>query len=302
MTILIDTLRAHAASFDDRKYPTEVYLYLLEEIARASTPNKLGNVLAQLIAWKDGKVKGTPTGAFIESRTGRRYAVSRPRPNVLTPQKEEILSSRPFFEWVQKTRAISAFDIGLLDELATFGLWRPASVVMSVFILHCIRPRAFPICDVWVLLAYRLLVGPKEAAQIESVSKRQIYMEYQIWWSRVVLEAELDVRNAPLEKLKELDSGIWAFGKYASKLLVVRESLRQSQRVAKKVAGNERLEGNSGDAFKHRAVAIWNAGKPGKSQGAAIAEAALEFGIELKPSYRFHPGSHFWRWRQQGIR
>lgn len=301
MTILIDALRAHAASFDDRKYPTEVYLYLLDEVARASTPTKLGNVLAQLIAWKDGKVKGTPAGAFIESRTGRRYAVSRPRPNVLNPRKEKILSSQPFFEWVQEARAISAFEIGLLDELATFGLWRPASVVMSVFVLHCIQPRVFPICDVWVFLAYRLLVEPKEAAQIESVSERDRYTEYQIWWSRIVREAELDVSNAPLEKLKELDSGIWAFGKHASALLVAREPLRRRPIVVKKVAGDARLRNDTADAFKHRAVAIWNAGRPEKSQEAAIAEAAMEFGIELKPSYRFHPGSHFWRWRQQGI-
>ncbi|ASV96730.1 hypothetical protein [Paraburkholderia aromaticivorans] len=301
MTILIDTLKAHAASFDDRKYPTEVYLYLLDEVARASTPDRLGEVLAQLIAWKDGKVRSTSAGAFIESRTGRRYAVSRPRPKVLNPKKKEVLSSRPFFEWVKKTRTVSAFDIGLLDELATFELWRPASVVMSVFVLHCIRPRAFPICDVWVLLAYRLLVEPEKAGQIESVPKRQIYLEYQIWWSRVVLEAKLDVRSAPLEKLKELDSGIWAFGKHASKLLVVREPRRRSQRVVKNVADDERFEGVLGDNFKHRAVAIWNAGKPGKSQGAAIAEAALELGIELKRSYKLHPGSHFWRWRQEGI-
>lgn len=301
MTILVETLKALATSFDDRKYPTGVYFFLLDELARASTPTRVSSILAQLIAWKDGKVRYTAAGPFTENRTCRRYSVGKPRPNVLSVEKEQTLSSQAFFAWARNTRETAVFEIGLLNELATFRLWRPDALVMPVFVLHCLQPRVFPIADVWVFLAHKLLTKPEEAALIDSLSEVDRYKVYQEWWLRVVLEAEIDPATAPIEEVKTMDSGIWAFGKRAAALLGAGNPRGRKPPAKSPLAGDQRIMNDAEGSLKHRAVAIWNAGKPGKSQATAIAEAARELGIELKPSYRAYPGSHFWRWRQQGV-
>jgi hypothetical protein len=56
--------------------------------------------------------------------------------------------------------------------------------------------------------------------------------------------------------------------------------------------------GTGSDAFKRRAVELH---RSGKTQSQAIIEAARELDINLPASYIDHPGSHFGRWRKQGI-
>ncbi|WP_152570809.1 hypothetical protein [Massilia sp. LC238] len=61
---------------------------------------------------------------------------------------------------------------------------------------------------------------------------------------------------------------------------------------------SEASVGTGCGAFKRRAVELHRSGKP---QSQAIIEAARELDINLPASYIDHPGSHFDRWRKQGI-
>jgi hypothetical protein len=61
---------------------------------------------------------------------------------------------------------------------------------------------------------------------------------------------------------------------------------------------SEASVGTGSDAFKRRAVELH---RSGKTQSQAIIEAARELDINLPASYIDHPGSHFGRWRKQGI-
>lgn len=61
---------------------------------------------------------------------------------------------------------------------------------------------------------------------------------------------------------------------------------------------SEASVGTGSDAFKRRAVELH---RSGKTQSEAIIEAATELDINPPASYIDHPGSHFGRWRKQGI-
>jgi hypothetical protein len=297
--LLISLLRKLAMQFDDRKYPIEVYFHLLEQTRIAATPAELGSALLHLLAWKLGKLSRDPDGPFIAQPSGTRYAIQNASPKVISERHEEILLSREFFNWAQKVRTIQYFEAILIHELGRFELW--STTVMPVFLLHCLQPRIYPIVDRWVLLAHDLLDGDQDSEfQARPRTDVEAYVAFHDWWLRVLAEAGLGPMSAQLNQLKEIDSGLWAVGKRAARLVAEMQSEVDGAEAAdgSSTGARRRIGGTDTDEFKRRAVAIRNSGK---TQRQAIIDAGAELGIALKPSYLQYPGSHFERWRKQGF-
>ncbi|WP_395402140.1 hypothetical protein ACHMW6_28895 [Pseudoduganella sp. UC29_106] len=119
------------------------------------------------------------------------------------------------------------------------------------------------------------------------------YAAYHAWWLDVLAEAGIGPMSAQLNQLKEIDSGLWAVGKQAKRLAAKQHDAPDTQEAYVMPAIS-----TDSEQFKHRAVELRGRGQ---TQLNAIVMAANELGIELKPSYLKYPGSHFDRWRKQGL-
>ncbi len=127
-------------------YNRMVYYHLLEQVRSASTPADLGEALSQALAWKDGKIRRDPNGPYVAFPCNTRYRVEQTKPNTLSENHRQILSSDDFYEWAMRAREMQYFDVALIHDLdRRFGLW--SSVVIPVFVLHCLRPQIYPIVD-----------------------------------------------------------------------------------------------------------------------------------------------------------
>lgn len=303
MQQLIALIRSSARDFDSSSYPVEFYFDRLRDIARASSAAALCHHVVLAIAWKDRKIRrkavGSKTGGALSANDGAGYTMLRTRPNTLSARHTAILRSQAFFEWARRVRNLRHFDIEVLHQLRRFGLWR--SVVIPVFVLHCLNPRVFPIADRWVFAAHRRWTSPEDRALPPSVTD-DAYVGYQAWWAAILKVANLDPLSAPLPALKEIDAGLWVIGKHAGS-----EANARAGRAARAVvlvghgiepAGRRTVIDTGSAAFKRLAVDHW---KAGKTQMQSILEAANELGISLKPSYMDYPASHFHRWRLQGV-
>ena len=296
MSLLIKLLRSLAREFDDQRYPSDIYYHLLSQVRDAASPAALGAALAHMLAWKDGKVRRDKAGPHIALPGYTRYVVGVTKPNTFSEHHAGILASDEFFDWASRVRKIEHFEPALIGQLQQFGLWN--SIVIPVMVLHTLNPRIFPIVDRWVLLAYRLLcpAAPEGAGIAMTLDN---YIAYQAFWLDLLGEANLAPMSAQLGQLKELDGGLWVFGKRASAIAAasIPDDAEGNDGLLEMVE-KEPAIGSDSEQFKRRAVALRN---EGKTQSQAIREAAEEFGIDLKPSYLRYPGSHFDRWRKQGI-
>ncbi|QXI36580.1 hypothetical protein [Pseudomonas xantholysinigenes] len=295
MTLLTDLLATAAAQFDERKYPADVYLFLMTQIGNAASPEALAQLLAHALAWKDGKIFRDAAGPFQAEPFAVRYRVERVKPNTHGERHEAILASPAFYEWACEVRRLQAFHPGIIRDMEQrFGLW--SSVVMPVFLLHCLNPRVFPIIDRWVVAAYRFLTARPVGMGQENLTL-DTYEGYQQWWLQVLAEAQLAPMSARLDQLKALDAGLWVLGKrLADQGLEPPGHASDGQSAMLPVT--ELAPGTDSQAFKLRAIAIRNSGL---SQRESILQAAREMDIELKSSYLNYPGSHFDRWRRQGL-
>jgi|GEM_PF-4999761 len=299
MTLLTALIQNLAADFDDKKYPSDVYLHLLEEVRTANTRLQLGEALAQALAWKDGKIRRDPAGPHSVSTSGTRYRAEQTRPNTFCERHRQVLCSEEFFTWAARIRAMQHFDVAVIRDLERkFQLWSETAVVIPVFLLHCLRPQVFPIVDRWVLLAYNLLeANPNVSPEARLQASIEEYAGYQSWWLRLLAEAGLGPLSAQINQLKVIDEGLWVFGKRAAAF--AKDVATASNGVEESVSQHApSMLGTDSKEFRQRAIAIRNSGK---TQSQAIKDAAAELGIELKPSYSKYPGSHFERWRKQGF-
>lgn len=297
MTILSDLIRSAAKSFDDKTYPADVYFHLLSAIRSADTPIALGESLAQALAWKDGKVRRDNNGPLLAQPFATKYRIEQTKPNTLDAKHRQVLESPDFFEWANSVRQTEAFDISLIREMERkFGLW--SSVVIPVFVLHSLNPRVFPIVDRWVIATHSFFDSNIEFSSPKANKiTLDTYSRYQAWWLRVLGEAGLGAFSSQLSQLKEIDAGIWVLGKRLSAASSTLDS--QSDQDAQPLLEiTASALGTDSKEFKLRAISIR---KSGASQRDAIAQAAREMGIELKPSYLTYPGSHFDRWKKQGL-
>ncbi|TCF97862.1 hypothetical protein BZM26_28955 [Paraburkholderia strydomiana] len=191
------------------------------------------------------------------------------------------------------------FDIALLRQLdERFGLWK--SVVIPVFVLHCLRPEVYPIVDRWVLTAYNLLSGnPESPLNVFSRTTIDAYLSYQEWWLALLSESGLGPFSSQMNQLKQLDAGLWALGKRAAQISKELTVEKEEHAIGGANGPATVAEvGTESEIFKLRALAFR---KSGKTQRQAMLDAAADLGITLKPSYLNYPGSHFERWRKQGL-
>lgn len=309
MTLLVDAIRGYAPSFDDTIYPTDIYFYLLKKVRKATSPDELGNALAHLVAWKDGKVRKDHTGPHT-AYPNRSYRVERTKPKTLSPRHEAVLKSDAFFTWASAIRDADHFDATLIETLREqFPLWK--SIVLPVFMLHCLRPAIYPLVDRYVIVVFNVLRAPYAAQFRPTNITLDAYEAYHQWWLTLMKEAEIHPLAAELNELKDIDSGIWAMGKsmfkHSNELRAFTEddpevtssnSYETDRRPLPLAARGAKRLGTDSAEFKTRAVALW---KGGRTQADAIQVAAEEMRITLKRSYSAYPGSHFNRWRKQGF-
>lgn len=303
MTLMIELISSVAEAFDGQSYPEDIYYFLLEKVRSAANPEDLGFALGHLLSWKDGKIRRDPAGEFEASMAGVRYKVSKARGNTWGPRHQQILASPQFFAWACQVRTLQHFDAGLIPAMhQQFRLWSENAIVLPAFLLHCLRPQIFPILDRWVLLAHALYANPRDLAPPPKASLAS-YQRYQEWWLQILQEAGIAPLGAPLNQLKRIDAGLWALGKRAAQLaptiplgdssdLDEQDASAPAQAVSPATLGTDSL------AFKQRAVALRN---EGLTQREAILQAGAQLNIELKPSYLAYPGSHFDRWKKQGL-
>jgi hypothetical protein len=302
MSMLIQLIDACSKKFDEKKYPSDIYYHLLERVRCASTPTELGEALSHALAWKDGKVQRDPNGPHAVHPSGTRYRTGNTRPNTLGEDHRKVLASDEFFGWATQIRNLQHFETSFIRDLDQyFHLW--SSIVIPVFVLHCLQPRVYPIVDKWVFLAYTLLaVDLKEASESNVKITIESYANYQSWWLNLLGEAGIGPLSAQLNQLKQIDAGLWVLGKRVFAILnpIVEEIADEPEDDEQFSMGKFSPSdlGTDSDAFKELAIKIRNSGK---TQRQAILDAADELGIQLKPSYLKYPGSHFERWRKQGL-
>lgn len=312
MTLLIEAIRHHAPTFDDTTYPTDIYFHLLKRISEAQSPDELGEALTHLLAWKDGKVRRDASGVHA-AHPSRRYSIARVKPNSLEARHEAILRSEAFFGWAAPIRNAKHFDSALIESLQEkFPLWK--TVVLPVFVLHCLRPPIYPIVDRYVMVAFNVLRSSTTTRVRPTRITVAAYEAYHQWWLQLLKEAEIPQLSAEFNELKEIDSGIWALGRAMVQQAKGFDSSADEEVEAtgggQRTADNPRKHSGAGARaadpphgtdsreFKARAIELW---KGGSTQVAAIKRAAEEMGIALPQSYSNYPGSHFDRWRKQGF-
>jgi hypothetical protein len=235
--------------------------------------------------------------------------VEQTKPNTLGSRHESILRSDKFFSWACKVRTLLHFDIGLINDLQEdFKLW--STIVIPVFVLHCLRPQIYPIVDRFVIVVFNILQPQKTARANPKRITAEAYSSYHAWWLRLLNEAGVQPLCAEINQLKEIDAGIWAMGKsISSSANEIIASLEDDLDQPSNTPGGHKdghvlvhahtspAPGTESRDFKTRSIELWRAGK---TQANAIKAAAEEMGIRLKPSYTAYPGSHFDRWRKQG--
>lgn len=302
MTLMIELIRQAASDFDQKSYPNEVYFFLLEKTRTATSAEDIGFALGHLLSWKDGKIRLDENGEFETGSTRVRYKVKQAKENTYGPRHLEIFKSPEFFNWASNIRNLQIFDPNIIYNLQRFNLWSENAFVIPVFLLHCLCPRIFPIIDRWVLLAHTLYEYRKGVSPSSNIKATiSNYQAYQKWWLRILEEAGISPLSAQLEQLKMIDSGLWVLGKRAAidaeKKPYTESSDLEEDRDALNTKEFNTL-GSDSTEFKKLAVALR---RDGFKQGEAIIKAAEQLKIELKPSYLKYPGSHFDRWRKQGI-
>ena len=295
-----------AKDFDDRRYPFTVYLDFCARLARAPSPHALADALACALAWKDGKVQVDPNGDHETETDSVPYRIGRAKPNTYSDRHRQVFETESFSLWAASVRGIREFDpLKLSDLRNVFHLWQ--SSVIPAFVLHCLNPRVFPLVDQHVIRACNFF----ERGELKADVNFDSYASYRAFWLKLVYEAGVEVETATLQELKAIDAGLWVLGKRLARgrpagqpmaddadcgRTVSLSAVASSQVDRSDVIGHPVLT-TASLQFKQRAVHLAKT----MSQGRAIAVAAEELGIDLKPSHCRYPSSIFDSWRKQGI-
>lgn len=281
--------------YNDEKYPRDFYFESLKRIHGAETPRQLADGIVGMLHWKDGKVRKVSGNYYLNDQ---QYSLSKPKPNTYSSDRHyEILSSTEFFTWVKNEVVKKPFNINYVKEISggIFNLWKGNSLVLPTFLLHVVAPDKYPLYDQHVERAKRVITCKID--MLHSGIKLHDYIGYQEFFDNIV-EDVFGSKDADLEKRKQLDEGLWAFGKWLKRYLKpgLEADVMQNATSSKKVETlNEYVPDSE---FKRRVLSHIN---NGLSQLKAMKKASEEFGITLKDSYYQYPGSHIYRWRKQGF-
>jgi hypothetical protein len=263
-----------------------------------------------MLAWKDGKVQLDPNGKIFLN--GVCYSVGRSKPNTYDPKvHDSTLFSQDFFNWAQEVKRLHTFSSKLLSVVKQrFNLWSSTSLVMPAFLLHILNPRFFPIFDQHVERARRFLTGSiLNASSVDIVIDN--YTAYRSFWLELLSELNIDVAAVEYGQVKRIDDALWAMGKYLKQTKktgarpVDEKSPTQNAHLAPSRPARttetknftSRTHNTSSREFKNRVLQYAES----MEQRKAMQLAAEELGVLLPPSYLKYPGSHVYRWRQQGF-
>ncbi|RXI96296.1 hypothetical protein DS745_21435 [Anaerobacillus alkaliphilus] len=276
-------VEAWSTKFQSDKYPLDFYRTNIEEIQTADTQDRVGELIINLLHWKDGKVRVDVNGSTqVGDKT---YTLLPTKPNTYNEKKhKEILTSAAFYDWVKEVRALSSFDSDKVTDIAEkFQLYGKDTLVIPTFILHVINPVIFPLYDQHVERAKRALLA--EDISFKSVELDiNSYIGYQVFFSRL-LE---DFSDPTLHDVKKLDNALWSFGK-SLKSKTVKKYKVKSRSIKTNYVPNE--------IFKLEVLKRLNG--TDKSQAVVMKEVADEQNVVLSSSYYDYPGSHIYRWRKQ---
>lgn len=284
-----------AGIYDDEKYPKDFYFESLKKIRSAETPQQLADGIVGMLHWKDGKVRKRSGNYYLNDQ---QYSLSRPKPNTYSSDRHyEILGSMEFFTWVKNEIAEKAFNVKYVKEISDgmFNLWKGNSLVLPTFLLHVVAPGKYPLYDQHVERAKRVITCKID--MLYAGMNLNDYTGYKEFFDNAI-EDVFNSKDADLEKRKQLDEALWAFGKWMKGHL--KTGLEAN--VMLNATNSERVE-NSNEyipdyEFKRRVLSYTS---NGLSQLEAMKKASDDFSIKLKDSYYLYPGSHINRWRKQGL-
>lgn len=279
---MIRFFEAWQSKYDSSKYPRVLYFDSIKAITQAQTPDKLAAAVINILHWKDGKVSINPDGSYIFTKT---------KPNTYYPEKHDhILKSQRFFNWAKIINGSKFFDPTNVYVLTKdFGLWNDTSIVIPTFVLHILNPFIYPLYDQHVERA-------KKALLAQDISERPLssetYIEYYKFFHSISDENTIEI-------IKQKDEALWSFGKWLKSLSSAVISINESDIIPN--IDKEQSDFNAtytpDDNFKIRVMILIS---EGLSQAKAMKTAADELKVKLPDSYYRYPGSHVYRWKQQG--
>lgn len=280
-------IEAWSAKFQSEKYPIEFYIHNIKGLQIASSPEKAGEHIINLLHWKDGKVRIDSNGDVLVGNEN--YTLLATKPNTYNETRhKEILSSIDFYHWVQEVKKQNSFEANKVNDLANkFDLYGRDSLVIPAFILHIISPLIYPLYDQHVERAKRALL-----AENISFKNRDIhivaYKEYQSF----LQDISGNNPTISLEEVKKTDNALWSFGKW----LKGQHKIKAHNGKTKKLNENHFTPNND---FKKEVLDRISRGNT--SQKEVMKSVAVKFGVTLPDSYYKYPGSHINRWRKQSI-
>jgi hypothetical protein len=137
------------------------------------------------------------------------------------------------------------------------------------------------------------------------------YTAYRSFWLELLSDLNIDVVAVEYGQVKRIDDALWAMGKDLKQTknirvrLVEEELLTQNAHLAPSLQGRttetkhftSRPYNTSSREFKNRVLQYAES----MEQRKAMQLAAEELGVHLPRTYLKYPGSHVYRWRQQGF-
>jgi hypothetical protein len=274
---------AWSTKFQLDKYPLDFYTQNIQDIQLADTPVKVGELIINLLHWKDGKVRKDANG---DTKVGdRTYTLLQTKPNTYDELKhKQILCSSDFYVWVKEVSSLTKFDSNKVTDIAQkFQLYGKETLVIPTFILHVINPIIFPLYDQHVERAKRALLAENLDFKPTDLGLK-LYLDYQSFFNSL-LE---DYSDLSLQNVKKIDSALWSFGK----------SLK-IRKVKKYKVKTRSDESNYVPEEKFKMEVLDRLNDRNDSQGEVMKQVAQEHGVTLASSYYDYPGSHIYRWRKQ---
>ena len=286
-------LNAWAQKYDSTKYSREFYFDSIQAIKKSDNPAELSKLIIGMLHWKDGKVWENHSGNFRLNSSS--YHLETPKPNTYNVDKHnKILSSYEFFRWSRSIIECEEFDEKqILALTGQFNLWSSRSIVLSAFVLHTLSPFIYPIYDQHVERAKRALLA-KDLNMDSSGLGVEEYKSYKYFFNNIIDELYEDKNIIALQGMKLIDEGLWSFGKWL-------KSVNRSSNIrdiGKSSLIKIEVRYTPDDSFKSEAMELVN---NGMTHYQAIKSTAEKHGVMLPDSYYKYPGSHIYRWKQQGF-
>lgn len=294
MSLTVQLIQSASVKFDHVKYPSDIYYHLIEQVRKADTPVTLGVALEHAIAWKLGKINKDADGTFTVNHSNATYRLDSINSYALSEEHRNILKSTEFFSWASCIREQQNFELNTVYNLEKrFKLW--SSVVIPIFVTHCLRPKIYPIIDRFTLLAYSTLQITDTKAELSL----KLYEKYHAWWLSILAEAGIEPMSAQLNQLKEINDGLSAFGKHIKQTVDKFERFKDDYYNESDHKPNAIIlgfaPGKNEHDFRDRVNTLVY---EGKTENEAFLQSACEMQINIKAKYIENPSAYLEDYRK----